>query len=199
MNQGIISALLAAAVLAGCTSVQERSTNSQFAEVTADGTFKKPLGSPRTGSDVDANGEGYAYQVGTGANGGLAGQSGLLPGTDTQSWASSGTATLTGSYEVLSISGIGLDGDQIYGFSKHDSGAITLTADFAGNTLKGTSYDGALAINGEMSGKDMTGNATFNGVQGDLSGVAGSDQAFGVFHGNNEDLIFAGGFAATRD
>ncbi|WP_438956422.1 hypothetical protein [Cognatiyoonia sp.] len=40
----------------------------------------------------------------------------------------------------------------------------------------------------------MKGDVTYRGVDGDLNGLVGSDKAVGAFHGNNADLIDAGGF-----
>lgn len=191
-----ISLLVVGSLLAACSSRQEQATNSSFATPDSSGSFSAPLGSAATRVVKDANGEGYAYQVGTDSRG-LAGQSGLLPGTTTQPWASTGTATFKGTYNLLEVSGIGISNDRISGVRSASGGSITLTADFAKNTLTGTSSGGLLVVNGAMTGNAMGGTVTYKGVAGDLTGVAGTDQAFGAFQGNNENLIYAGGFSAA--
>lgn len=188
-----MGALIFASLLSACESAQDGATNSYFVTPLTDGTFLTPLNSDRSSLFRDANGEGFAFGAGTDSEG-LVARAGLIPGTATQAWPSAGTATMSGQYELVKVSGIDLNNSYISGFTSFERGNLTLTANFAGNTLNGTSNNGLLIVNGRTTGQTLGGGVTYNGVSGALQGVAGADQAFGVFHGNSEDLIYAGGF-----
>ena len=78
------------------------------------------------------------------------------------------------------------------GFRTQQTGSINLSTNFGAGTLTGSS--GNLSIDSRFSGEDLRGDMTYRGVDGDLTGLVGSDKAVGAFLGNNADLIGAGGF-----
>jgi hypothetical protein len=196
-----VFALLAFTSVISCTAaIQDAATSSGF--VTPQGPFgsiENGMTQTLFGLEFDADGEGYAYQSGSVPDEGLTAVSGLLVGTNTRFWPGQGSATFSGAYEMAVVSAISLNDGTISGLQNRREGDLTLTADFAGHTLRGRSSDGLLQVRGEMDGRFMSGSVVYDGVVGDLQGRAGSDQAFGVFHGNNLDLIYAGGFIADRD
>ncbi|MFQ1700505.1 hypothetical protein ACJ5NV_07905 [Loktanella agnita] len=73
-------------------------------------------------------------------------------------------------------------------------GDILITADFDTHAITGTSdlftMDGQIAD----SGTGFEGDVTWRGVDGEVSGVVG-DALWGAFHGNSDDIVFAGGIA----
>ncbi len=191
-------ALFAAATLPACGDLlKDANTHSNFLAPGITGVYSTPLNNQRSGGDVASGGDGYAYRVGARDGTGLIGQSGIIPGTSVAAAPPSGSYSYSGTYELAKITSINISGDSIYGFTSYDSGSLTLSADFDGNTLSGRSGD--LAVNGTISNGDLSGGVTYDGVSGALDGMIGSDRSVGVFHGNNADTIFAGGFIVDVD
>lgn len=193
------SALIAATVLSGCAAKTASDfTTSGFATVAATSTGAEISNSSLTrrtsGSDTNAAGDGYAYEVGVDGSNGFVARSGMLSTTSVAALPSTGTATMSGTYEVARVTGISLSGSLLTGSAVSASGALTLTADFAGQTLTGISDNGLLAVNGTFNSQDLNGSVTYRGIPGQLDGLVGGDQAVGVFHGQTSTAIMAGGF-----
>lgn len=182
-------------------AIQNNATQSGFVTPSTNGAISVGLSQSSGGTVRTIDGNGYAFQAGSDPGEGLAAYSGILPGTQTDAWPTSGAATYSGTYEGVQISGINLDGAGfISGMSGPMSGTLTLSADFAQNTLTGTSDNGLLTVDGQVGGGGtLSGSVNYQGVGGDLTELAGGDTAVGAFHRNNADLIYAGGFIADRD
>lgn len=194
-------AIIAAfAALSACQSTQDAATNTGFRTPNANGFINDGvLTGPISGQAYrvrDAEGDGFAYSVGKAQSSGdgFVGFAGLLPTTSVRAQPSNGTATYDARYNVLTIEGIDLNGELLTGQIGSASGDITLRADFKENTLRGS--DGRLRVRGELveGSNAIGGTVTFKDVSGDLRGKAGSDEVVGAFHGNNANIIYAGGF-----
>lgn len=149
------------------------------------------------------SGSGYAIQTGAIPNEGLFAVAGLLPNT-TVTNPPSGTASYNGTYNLIEINNINISGGEIRGTPALRSEPLTLIANFANDKLVD---DGGsdLQVNGTVNGTDIGGTVTYNGVQGNLDGLIGSNRAIGAFHGEgnvgpgtSDDYMYAGGFIANR-
>ncbi len=181
--------------LSGCgigDAIQDRSTLSGFSTPNASGVISAGLTNTISGLDTDGSGGGYAYQAGALSGEGLKAVAGIIPGTNVGALPISGAATLTGTFEVVTITGISTSGDTISGIALTSSGALSLDVDFGNGTLTGSS--GLLSVDGNFSSANLNGTVTYNGVSGTLDGLVGGTQTVGVFHGNNFEAIYAGGF-----
>ena len=203
-------ALTAAALtLIACGAADQ--TASGFKTPDAEGELSGNI-SPqvRFGNDFSAvTGNGYAYQAGAIKDAGFQAYAGLVPGAVVEAPTNATTATMTGRFEVAFVDAILTGSETATGQGSIDSGAITLTADFAQGTLTGggTGIDGGfenfflnenlLTIDGAISGTTLSGTATYNGVSGPLQGLVGADEAIGAFHGNSDGQVHAGGFIAN--
>lgn len=188
-----IASLIAVATLPACTAaIKDANTVSKFTEPTAAGVYTDTRDNERFGSDIELDGDGYAYRTGNRPSGGFIGEAGIIPGTAVAAAPTSGIVVYSGTFELARITGINLSGNTLYGFSSYDGGALTLTGDFDTNTLSGSS--GLLTVNGTIASGTLDGTVTYNGLTGPLDGVIGSDRAVGVFHGDSSSQIFAGGF-----
>jgi hypothetical protein len=124
---------------------------------------------------------------------------GLLPGTEVTFRPSTGSASHTGEYFVGTTSDIDLSsGGFRSSMQNEESGKMVLDVNFASGAVDGRSGDGRLTNDGDLGGRDLSGAVTYRGVTGQLGSLVGGDQAFGAFHGNDADLIYAGGFIADR-
>lgn len=146
---------------------------------------------------------GYSIQVGVLsdnssviANAGLV-LGGFFPSPD----PASGSATLVSTYDALVLRNPTTDSGQVEVETvDQNSGTITLEADFTPvslGTLTGT--DGNLTIDGMFSRTtgSLNGTATFEGIEGDLTGFVGGAEAFGAFAGQNDTGVLAGGFVSN--
>ncbi|WP_238368607.1 hypothetical protein [Mesobacterium pallidum] len=190
-------ALLGLALLAaGCSN--DRYTRSGFVDASSGGNIPRGFDQVAAeGSDFD-NGDGYAYKVGEIEGKGFVAHAGLTEGTAVAAPPSTGSAVMTGSYEAGYISGITRSGDYLQGWTGSARSGLTLTADFDDGTLSGTSTDRRLRVRGTFSGRDLSGEVTFDNDDGDLEGLVGPGKAIGVFHGNDDTDVFAGGFIVTQ-
>ena len=191
-----LSALVAATALSACSSeaIRDANTDSAFRTPSASGSFGSALDNQRSGVETNADGDGFAYRTGGEDGEGFIAEAGILPGSDVIQGPPSGNVFYSGTWELARITGINISGDEIYGFSATDGGAIILEADFGDNTLTGASGD--LSIDGRISGGQLDGTVTYLGVDGALDGLVGSDTAVGAFHGDSGSTIYAGGFVA---
>lgn len=192
-----IAFTLAAFGLSGCLEADQ--TASGFKSATASGTLSgvSTLASNvRSGRDFSAvTTNGYAYAAGAIKDEGFQAYAGLTPGVSVSAPPASGTATMTGTFEVASVTAISVNGDSLSGFSSIDTGTLSLSADFGAQTLTGTGSGlRTLQINGTFSGDTLSGRAIYNGLSGPLTGRVGSNEAIGVFHGDSDSAVHAGGF-----
>ncbi len=193
-----LSVLAPIAMLSACGSTSSDPTSSSFASPTVLGTFLgTPLNNERAGSEF-SGGDGYAYRVGTNSDGALA-QSGLTTGTSVIAAGPSSVVSYTGSYEVARIRNIDVNNGFLTGQSDIVSGGLVLNADFGAGTLTGSGGGGALTVNGTLSGQNIGGTVQYLGTTGQLTGLAGSDQAIGAFHGNGDTVVYGGGFIADAN
>lgn len=184
-------------VLSACQTTQDRATLSSFTSPSASGNISGDLSGNPTGVRIDSSGDGFAYTAGSIDGEGLSAQAGLVAGTTVNFHPSEGTGTYEGVYELVQVSAISVSGDRISGFTSPRNGTITLTADYLAGTLTGSAD--SLEVDGVMDGRTLGGTVTYRDVRGQLSGLVGGDKTVGAFHGNDEDLIYAGGFLANRD
>lgn len=197
----------AVVALAGCQLSQEAATNSGFLTPNASGVITGGVESD--GQEVrrtvtDSTGNGFAFAGGTNDNG-LAAYAGIIPDTTGGDVVASGSATYDADYTLYRVTDVNLTETRfgegfVTGTPTVVTGNLTLTADFDAATLSGTSE--FLTVNGVINGTNLSGGVTYRDVAGDLIGVVGSDRTVGAFHGNNADLIYAGGFigaAQTAD
>ncbi|MGB7317249.1 MAG: hypothetical protein WBC85_04710 [Planktotalea sp.] len=167
---------------------------SGFGTPRADGTFSTSLATIFKGSYKDANGNGYALEIGRDETT-FSARVGLISGTDGGDLPTSGIASMRGVYQVAEVGKSQGDARE-YGEPVVTSGRITLRADFEHGTLQGN--DEALSIDGVFSGKSLTGNAYFHARQAMLGGQVGEDRAVGIFHGADDASTFVGGFLVER-
>lgn len=200
--RSLLLCLAAPVLLSACSGLltEDLGLSSGFATPTSNGNFNAGL-SQTTVPDglIDGDGDGFAFQAGVQGGSGLRAISGLLPGTDTAAWPTTGTATYTGDYLLIEIVDIFTIPGQIEGTPYTLGGPMSLSTNFANNSVVGSSSDGLLTINGSVNNGDLNGSVTFDRVTGALDGVAGSDQIIGVYHGTSDQLVYAGGFIADRD
>jgi len=191
--------------LSACELSQEAATNSGFRTPSASGVISGGVdndGQRSSRTVSDGAGGGFAVVSGTNDDG-LAAYAGIIPGTTVGDVQATGGATFDAQFTTAQITGVNLTetgrgSGFITGRPSIVSGDITLVADFDGGTLTGTSDGGTLAVDGDIgTGTSLTGSVTYLGVNGALRGNVGTDRTIGVFHGNDEDTIFAGGFTGT--
>jgi hypothetical protein len=190
--------IAAAVILSGCESAQDAATDSGFASPQFDGTIlgKVEIDGNRDERTVnDGTNSGFAIVSGSLDGGGFGAYVGLLPTTTVVPHGVTGGAVYDARYTLSRIDDINLTGNFIRAQSRIIGDDITLTADFADRTLTGTSDEGFLVVNGELNGNDeLNGTVTYRDLRGTLRGVIGTDKVVGIFHANNADLIYAGGF-----
>ena len=192
-------ALVAALGLSACQSTQDSATKSGFASPNSGGTIGAGIENNFNKINRvvrDSNGGGYAYASGTLNGDGFGAYSGLLPGTRVGTAAPAGTAAYDATYSLTEISGIDLNGNLLSGTSFVRSGSITLNVNVANGTLRGA--DSRLTVIGDLEANNtLGGNVSWRGVSGPLDGLISADDVIGVFHGNDENLIFAGGLIGS--
>lgn len=196
----VVVSLMALLLAGACTGTpsQDDLTFSGFV-TPSNGGINAGLTQATTNGLIDDDGEGFLFQTGVRDGEGLEAVVGLLPGTDTTFRPSAGSATYTGEYMIGTVTEIELSSGFIGGIPGETRGSLDLQVDFASGAVTGASGNGQLSLSGGLNGRELSGTAEFQGVEGPLSGNVGGDQAFGVFHGNNADLIYAGGFIAERN
>lgn len=194
--------------LSACGLSQEAATNSGFRTPSASGVMSGGVDNDSQRSATflfSSTGGGVSMESGTVGDDGFAAYAGIIPGTTVGSGGLTGTATYRGTYRALDITDINLSKTSsssgfLTGQPGLTTGAITLTANFNGSTLTGTSDDTVLSVAGQVgTGTSLSGTVRYLGVNGQLRGLVGSTGAVGAFHGNNADTIFAGGFVTTPE
>ena len=191
MRFALIPALGAAFAMSGC--IQNLNTHSSFTTLSQAGTLGKTLGSQSKVTEIDSDGDGFASISGTRSSTGLEASSGFVVTSALDPLPTTDSATYSGTYEISTITSIYVSGDSIFGLPGVDRGSIDLNVDFDAASISGST--GNLSVDGEFSsGGNIDGNVTYRGVSGDLAGQIGGNKAIGAFHGNDADLIYAGGF-----
>lgn len=122
---------------------------------------------------------------------------GLNPAFSVIDHQTSGTASYTGVYALAYMQNVKSILTVVSGSPGYDSGNITLTANFDAGTITGNS--GHLNVDGTFVGQNLGGSVEYNGVEGELGGLIGQFRTAGIFHGNDSDFVYAGGFLANRD
>lgn len=136
-------------------------------------------------------GNGNVYEVGVEGGDGFVARAGLIPGTTVTTLPTSGSATMTGTYESARVTSIDLTGSRLTGSARRASGSLTLEADFANNTSTGNQL---LTVDGSFEDENLTGTVVYNNIRCTLSGKVGGSEAVGVFHGKTDTSLMAGGF-----
>ena len=171
---------------------------------TFDGNFAED-GQTIAGMRGVAGGNGYAYQLGETTSGDYAVIGGILPTTSVIPAPTVGEITYQADYNVVSLENIRERDGELHAYGGVSvNGEITLVADFDSSTITG--FDGGLddssplQINGTLGENGtMSGDVSFRGTPGELSGLAGSDAVVAAFAGSAEDTIYAGGLIGTAD
>lgn len=190
MKKLLICAL--AAGLSGC-SLADVFIKSSFETPSSSGTFSNLDSVFRSGTGTNAIGT-YAFAVGDSGGTGFRAHAGIVPGAVVATPPpSSGIATMSGTYQLATVTGINISYSDIQGFANSASGSITLTADFGAQTLTGSS--GNFTVDGNFEGTDLSGSIDYGGTSATLDGLMGADAALGVFHGRTDTSLIAGGFA----
>ncbi len=154
-----------------------------------------------TGTQSGAVSGGYTYQMGVTEAGNFTAIAGILSGTTFTAPPASGSITYDATYHVKSLENIKeIDGElhALGGVGVH--GDITLTADFDSASFEGsaaTDTPSGISMNGTINSAAISGTVTFRGMEGELAGVAGSDQVVGAFAGSGETGVFAGGLTGA--
>lgn len=138
---------------------------------------------------------------------------GIAPGANVGSTETSGSASYSTQYEYQVIDNVARTSSTIGGDRLSEDGNLTLNANFGAGTLTGSNSE--LSVNGTINGRDLDGTVTANysatvigsgglttvngSVDGDLSGMIGSDGVIGAFHGNDSNTILVGGIVGTQN
>ena len=192
MKTKIAAMMIFGTALSGCLEADQTASGfkTPIAEGVMSGNSNSNVAFGGDGSPVTGNA--YSYQAGGIKDEGFQAYSGIVPGADVSAPPTTGTATMTGRYEVAVVEGIFTTGETVNGLGGTRSGSLTLEANFANGTLVGSG--GQLSVDGTFSGTTLSGTATYDGLSGPLRGLVGSDEAIGVFHGNSDSAVHAGGF-----
>ena len=194
----MIPALVMPMALAGCLQdLYPDQTDSGFADIDSSGSVMETLDQQSFAWLIDADGDGFGYSSGTEPGGGLRALSGFTKASDIDLRPVTSVGSYTGRYELIEVYDIEVSFGYVSGSQRRVTDEIVLDADFAAGTLTGRS--GQLSVSGRAIGSQLTGSVTYRGVSGDLQGNLGDDKAIGAFHGNDDDLIYAGGFLTYRD
>lgn len=181
-----------------CTSITDKDwTSSKF---TSAGTAASTsFSGGQTGGTLSASSGVVVHKAGINSNGAQA-IAGLESDIVPQVLPGSGIASFSGQYEVSAydvylLAESDFEGT-LYGLPNNEAGSITLQADFGAGRLTGSA--GSLSVDGRFtSDQSLSGSVTYDGVDGSLTGVVGSTEAIGAFHGNDDNAVFSGGFAVS--
>lgn len=188
--RGALAAALATS-LSGCLLV-DVNTFSGFYTPGASGSSPQGYGAVVASGEVENAAVGGVQYFAALGDGTASAYSGVTASSDVGNIVTSGEAVYLADYEVAVISNLRYSGTDMNGVSSTDSGNILLRANFADATLTGE--DGALTVDGAISGGDLGGKVTYAGTGGELDGIIGQQGVVGAFHGNDGTKVFAGGF-----
>lgn len=157
-------------------------------------------------SDRAGNGYAFAYagvnaaDFGTGSGQADLAVAGVLPGSDVGSLPAVGSATMTGSYQMVLVENASTATDPSTWTVTRPTGTMTAQVNFGSGVMTGSSADGALTLSAAgdpgFSG-GFAGDVVYNGESGRFAGVLGADTAIAAFAGQGSDTFYAGGFTLT--
>ena len=198
----ILFSAVAAATLSACSGIESRDWTSSGFVTAGAGGITHSLSNLNSGSSSGTVGTVH-YLSGT-DNGA---QALAALGTDVNTGAPiSETFYYYGPWGVRGIRNITVTETSsttgfLSGENFSDNGDIALVADYGAGTIEGSAIGsfGTLTVNGTFSGTDIGGTATYDGKTASLDGLLGTQGAVGIFQGNADDWVMAGGFAADLD
>lgn len=180
--------------------------DSYFVQPSPTGAISAGLINVNSGSIIDADGDGIAFQSGQNRDRtkNIA-VSGIIGGENLPPVPTTGTGTYRANFEYHVIDKLTPSSTlaSITGYR----GVVSLSADFENGTLKGETSrllsDSKITIDGTFANGNLSGTVTHdslgsNGLQGELTGKIGSNKAIGAFHGHANGDQMAGGFVAPR-
>ncbi|SEW40781.1 hypothetical protein SAMN04488515_2742 [Cognatiyoonia koreensis] len=187
-------------VLAACSS-SSQSTTSGFLAPDANNVIDGDIDeATRVGNQrqIPETRNGFVYTAGqlddSGAYVAYAGQK-LNNAVDDRP-ASGGATTFVGTYAIAEVTGISTDSAT----PNTEIADISFEVDFDTLTLTGESDNGKLSVDGQLTGtQGLTGSVAYQETAGALDGLVSGDEAIGVFHGSNDDTVFAGGFVGVPE
>lgn len=186
-----------ALTLAACSTTASDHTDSRFSSVDASGDFSTNL-DPSKAQVSNVVAGSYSYQAGVLPDGGgFLAEVGIVPTVTISAQPVTGSTAFVGNYELGGVGNISLSGDLLFGQVFTDTGSILISVDYDDNTLAGTSDNGRLVVDGTFNGSNLDGGVTYEGISGDLDGLVGGLEAVGIFHGKDNETIYAGGFRVT--
>lgn len=181
--------------------------SSGFAEAGDNGFLTGALVDQLSIRFVEADGAGFAYRAGLDAQDNYTAQSGLVGAALIDRPAASGQLRYTGSASMMIINRS--DRNDSFAESEQFSSTVVVRADLDSGTFRGRTPQPQgfnpwqLTFSGQIEGNRMTGAARLTGrsfdLSGPLDGRIGSERAIAVFHGNDEEDTFAGGFSTSTD
>jgi len=187
------TATLALFALSGCLSTSTTDSGiidpiSIFAPIPVE------LRSERNGFTFEATSGGAVYVTGLSDVAAVA-YAGVMPGATVGPQVTTGSATYRARYEIYSIENIRVSSSRLLtGIQNTRSGVIPLTADFDSGTITGNSQ--YLRVNGRISGNNVVGTTTYQGVEGTLDGLIGQNGTVGAFAGDSDTIVYSGGYAS---
>jgi len=198
MRLSIFPALAMVPALSGCLEdLYPDQTSSGFTDITPAGVVTDVLEQQTVNWQIDSGGDGFGYSSGIEPGGGPTAVAGFTKASPIDLRPVTSVGSYTGGYELVEMYDIEVSGGLVSGSRRQVTGTIVLNADFSSGDLTGRAGD--LSVSGRAIGSQLTGSVEYRGVAGDLRGNLGDDKAIGAFHGNNDDLIYAGGFLTYRD
>lgn len=191
-------AIGACVAITGCSGGVSEADAAQagFYTPTSTGSVTSGLSQVSSGSEFNSDGDGIAYAVGATDGNGLRARAGIIPGADVTRTLTTGVVNMSGRWELWKVEGVSASSTFVSGNKAFDGASINLSADFGQGTLTGSSS--GLSVNGTFAGETLSGSVTYDGVDGRLRGLVGDDEAIGVFHGEGNSEIFAGGFVVEE-
>ena len=206
------AALAGAVLLGACVSSEEREAiEDRQGQVALDDALGVKVHAPElgageehavalhfTGTDI-----GFAAVAGFTRTSSVQAFAGLSPGMDLPSAPRTGSATMSGVYNLIDLENIEVRADGTSSFSSSlQAGQIDLKVDFADRTIggRGQSSGGRLVIDGTFRNGKVTGTAVYDGISGDMRGLVGPKRTVGAFHGTADDnsRVFSGGFIGAE-
>jgi hypothetical protein len=180
---------------------------------TGSGTIYANLNSAQGDADIDVEGDGYAYQIGTDADGNFVAVAGTVTDGSLPTVATSGTATYSGTYSLVHLDRA--NAADATGLITESSGDFTLTADLAAKTFTGKSTamtttaegdklvlytQGSYNAAGVMDGMVRYRDEDAINIRADMAGEIGANKVLGAFQGGDDDVdMIAGGFNAIAN